>query len=69
MKKIRIDPLNLIQSSSAPETRTAVTARQNNTDVGKCPVCAVDMIVVQAASVQTFVCKEHCVCLPCPDTA
>lgn len=75
MKKIRLDPLNLISAASdagvaktSATDRTAVTARQTNLTVGVCPVCAVPMITVQVAGVDAFVCKEHCVCMPCPDT-
>lgn len=72
-KPIRKDPLGLIAAqtpaavTAAAPTRTAETARQNNTVVGACPVCQARMQVVNAGGNLAYVCMEHCVCLPTQD--
>jgi hypothetical protein len=68
----RIDPLGLLSTTaSAPVAETAATqetARMTNTVLGACPICGVEMPVVEAGRVQAYVCTEHCVCLPTKDS-
>jgi hypothetical protein len=47
---------------------TQETARMTNTVLGACPICGVEMPVVEAGRVQAYVCTEHCVCLPTKDS-
>lgn len=69
----RIDPLGLLSTTaSAPTAETAATqetARMTNTVLGACPICGIDMPVVEVGRVQAYVCTEHCVCLPTKDAA
>lgn len=67
----RIDPLGLLSTTAAaPVAETAATqetARMSNTVLGACPICGVEMPVVEVGRVQAYVCTEHCVCLPTQD--
>lgn len=67
----RIDPLGLlapVTAAATPETAaTQETARMTNTVLGACPICGIDMPVVEVGRVQAYVCTEHCVCLPTKD--
>ena len=68
----RIDPLGLLSTTaSAPVAETAATqetARMSNTVLGACPICGIEMPVVEVGRVQAYVCAEHCVCLPTKDS-
>ena len=70
----RIDPINAWAPAStavlamSTEKPRAETARMRNTELGKCPVCNVDMPVVLAAdNIPVYVCEAHCVCVPTKD--
>jgi hypothetical protein len=65
----RIDPLGLLAPvTAATETAaTQETARMSNTVLGHCPICSIQMPVVEVGRVQAYVCTEHCVCLPTQD--
>lgn len=67
----RIDPLGLLSTTAAaPVAETAATqetARMSNTVLGACPICGIEMPVVEVGRVQAYVCPEHCVCLPTKD--
>jgi branched-subunit amino acid aminotransferase/4-amino-4-deoxychorismate lyase len=67
----RIDPLGLLSTTAATATQetaaTKETARMTNTVLGACPICGIDMPVVEVGRVQAYVCAEHCVCLPTKD--
>lgn len=62
---MRQDPLNL--GCTASTVKQEITARFENTEIGKCPVCHVGMETAEIAEVPCYVCVEHCVCLPKPD--
>lgn len=76
----RIDPLGMLAQPSssvlAHSSTTAApqleTARVENIELGKCPICKVDMPVVLVGAdtgteTAAYVCIEHCVCLPTKD--
>lgn len=61
---MRLDPLNLTDKSA---TINVETARFENTEVGKCPVCHIGMETAEVQGINCYVCVEHCICLPQPD--
>lgn len=76
----RIDPLGLLNSSETSSNSvlamttnpTQVTARVENTDLGKCPICKQSMPIIlvgseMGAECSAYVCTEHCVCVPTKD--
>lgn len=70
----RLNPFELARKiEQASAERTAVTARWDLVDVGVCPACKQEgmghrqMQLVSASGIPSFVCVEHCVCLPAPD--
>lgn len=76
----RIDPLGMLAKPAdavlAHSSTTAApqleTARVENTELGKCPICKVDMPIVMVGAdagseTAAYVCTEHCVCLPTKD--
>jgi hypothetical protein len=69
MTQQRIDPLGLIAASTKGAALTASaahkeTARQNNTQLGACPVCQKAMQLANAGGHPVYVCMDHAVCLP-----
>ena len=77
MATTRIDPLGMLPKSAASvlaltTAREAVTARVENTELGKCPICKTEMPIVMVGAdagseTPAYVCTEHCVCLPTKD--
>lgn len=75
----RIDPLGMLNkpapavlAHSSTTAAQAETARVENTELGKCPICKVDMPIVMVGAdtgteTSAYVCIEHCVCLPTKD--
>jgi hypothetical protein len=66
----RIDPLGLLKQptiETASQKPIQETARQNNTEVGACPVCQKSMQLASVNNSPVYVCMEHCVCLPTAD--
>lgn len=63
----RVDPLGLVALAGAGSQPRQETARMTNINLGKCPICQIDMPVVQAGEINAYVCTEHCVCLPTKD--
>lgn len=59
----RIDPLGIL----TPTTHAVVTARVENVNVGKCPICNKQMQVVDAHNLPAYVCEEDRICLPTQD--
>jgi hypothetical protein len=65
MTQSLIDPLGLLNN---PVTVVASSqqelARFENTQVGVCPVCKVQMRQILAAGIPSYVCMEHRICVP-----
>lgn len=77
MATTRIDPLGMLPKSAASvlalsTERKVVTARMENTELGKCPICKIEMPIVMVGAdagseIPAYVCTEHCICLPTKD--
>ena len=73
----RIDPLGMLPKPAASVLalstgKEAVTARVENTELGKCPICKTEMPIVMVGAdagseTPAYVCAADCICLPTRD--
>lgn len=62
-----IDPLGVLAGADEKPQPKAETARWENSEVGKCPVCKQQMRTLEAAGISSYVCLEHHIALPVQD--